>query len=161
MVKQAFKVLFIFVLPFGGCVADYRVVGGFEEFNEVFAGNLSHNSTTGRGAVTLQSQSSHLFCQGATYEDVSAIQIGCKGRNGKASVACTDGRRLIFDWRLETCGTGVGRGYDQTGAALSFEFLTKDESANKAVRQLMQGGTEKPALPVFEIGAEPIRKMAR
>lgn len=142
--------LLIALLIVGSCTAKYKVVGGFDDYNEVFVGDVDHNLLTGTGRIVAVGKNSSIRCEGdsmVTY--IPPLAIGCAGQRGKAPMRCSDGRRIDVDWIATSCTSGHGEGVDNRGATFKFVFGLNEESAQREFTKLAQTVSDKPELPVY------------
>lgn len=153
MSKNIFLICLVLIIS--SC-AKYKVVGKFNNFNEVFIGDIDHNLLAGRGAIEAVGQRSGIRCTGVSYVTYvplhSALGLGCSGQRGKAPMNCTDGRKLDVDWVATSCTTGEGRGVSSDGAQFTFAFGFDDDDAYERLDELEKINSGKKALPVYRPG---------
>ena len=138
------------LLVLSGCSVKYKVVGGFDDYNEVFIGNVDHNLLAGTGHIEATGQQSKMKCTGDSYVTyIPPASLGCAGQRGKAPMRCTDGRRLDVEWIATSCTTGHGEGKDQNGATFRFAFGLKEEEAQARLKELSAEVSSNPELPVY------------
>jgi hypothetical protein len=58
---------FCTLLVLFGCSVKYKVVGGFDDYNESFIGNVDHNLLAGTGHIEAIGQQSRIKCTGDSY----------------------------------------------------------------------------------------------
>jgi len=149
--------LLLIILPiiFSGC-ATYKVVGKFENYDEIFIGDIDHNLLAGKGAIEATAQKSGIKCTGVSYVTYvplhSALGFGCSGQRGKAPMNCSDGRTLDVDWVATSCTTGEGRGLSNDGAVFTFAFGFNDDEAHTRLDELTKITEGKKKLPIYRPG---------
>jgi S1-C subfamily serine protease len=133
------------------CTAKYKVVGCFDDYNEVFIGDVTSNLLTGTGHVVAVGKNSKMVCEGdsvVTY--IPRGSVGCAGQRGKVFMHCTNGSKFEVDWIARNCTTGYGEGVDKsTGVTFHFVFGLNEESAQQEFAKLSTSVSSKPELPVY------------
>ncbi|MBJ85584.1 MAG: hypothetical protein CMJ11_05155 [Pelagibacterales bacterium] len=130
--------------------AQYKVIGKFHKYDEVFIGDVNHNLLAGVGEIKAKGENSGIICSGSSYVTYKPLfAIGCAGQRGKAPLTCTDGRLLDLDWLATSCTTGEGIGRDQDGASFAFTFGLNEKDALIRLAELKNEVKGKPDLPVY------------
>jgi hypothetical protein len=128
-----FKVIaFLSVLFFlTGCVS-YKAVGKFENYNEVFVGNVNANLMTGGGKFDITAVNSNVNCNGvASPPDKIPFNLDCSGQEGNGNGSCSDGKMVNMRWYATSCTRGYGKGSTTDGINFNFAFgLTQEEAMN-------------------------------
>jgi hypothetical protein len=79
-----------------GCSLKYPVIGSFNNYNEVFKGQVDANLMTGTGYVEARGEVTGVKCTGfakITYiPPISYILPICEGQKGISTLKCDDGR---------------------------------------------------------------------
>jgi len=133
-----------------GCSVKYKMVGSFDDYNEVFIGDVDHNLLAGTGHIVAVGQQSKMTCAGDSYVTyIPPASLGCAGQRGKAPMRCSDGRRLDVEWIATSCTTGHGEGKDQNGATFRFAFGLKQTEAEARLKELAAEVSPNPELPVY------------
>ncbi len=139
--------IFIFIT---GCSVKYKVVGAFDDYNEVFVGNVDHNLLAGTGHIKAVGQKTKISCTGDSYVTyIPPFSLGCAGQRGKAPMRCSDGRRLDVEWVATSCTTGHGEGKDQNGATFRFFFGLDEAEAQSRLKELAVQVVSNAELPVY------------
>ena len=136
-------------LGLSGC-AQYKVVGAFDDFNEVFVGDVDANLLLGGGTIKARGEVTGMTCEGSARLTYIPWHGACHGQRGKASLTCSDGRTIEGDYRAESCTTGTGLGEDDRGNTFVFAFGLDEASARRFVKREMKHAEKKPALPGYE-----------
>ena len=132
------------------CSVKYKVVGSFDDYNEVFAGDVDANLLTGHGHIVAVGKNSKIKCEGESYVTyIPPLSLGCAGQRGKAPMRCSDGRRLDVDWVATSCTTGNGEGRDPKGAIFSFVFGLDEIAAERDFAKLSHEVSSNPDIPVY------------
>ncbi len=140
--------LTVFLLA--GCSAKYKAVGSFNDYNEVFVGEVDHNLLTGSAYIIAETKNSKIKCEGQSYvTHIPPFSLGCAGQRGKATLRCTDGRRLSIDWLAKSCTVGFGEGTDQNGATFRLIFGLDEDEAKAELAKLSTQVAKNPDLPVY------------
>lgn len=133
-----------------GCSVKYKAIGSFDDYNEVFIGDVDHNLLTGSAYIVAETKNSKIKCEGQSYVTyIPPFSLGCAGQRGKAPLRCTDGRRLTIDWVAKSCTTGIGEGTDQNGATFRLAFGLDEEVAKAELAKLSTQVAKNPDLPVY------------
>jgi S1-C subfamily serine protease len=137
-------------ITLAGCSVQYKAVGSFDDYNEVFVGHVDHNVLTGSAFIAAETKNSRIRCEGQSYVTyIPPLSLGCAGQRGEAPLRCTDGRVLTVEWVARSCTTGTGVGTDQNGATFRLAFGLNEEEASVELAKLsVQVGTH-PGLPVY------------
>ena len=143
------KTVLFLILFLNGCVS-YNVVGKFDNYDEVFLGDVDHNLLIGVGDIKAKAEKSGIICEGqssVTY--IPPFSLGCKGQRGIAPLLCSDGRTINVNWIATSCTTGYGTGNDQDNTTFSFTFGHPREEALKIISTLKKQVAGKQPLPVY------------
>jgi hypothetical protein len=114
-----------------GCTTSYPVVGSFDNYNEVFRGEVHANPAVGESFIEVKGKNSGVKCIGGSriiHVPASNRIVGlflipyCKGQKGYAHLECDDGREITATFTTETCTSGYGDGHDQRGGRFRFTF---------------------------------------
>jgi len=131
------------------------IVGNYESYNEVFAGNTVRNLQDDSEMVTLRLLNTGATCEGhlRAPDDGWPTEwpIGtrnCLNRLARGTLTCSDGRELVLDWRATQCQTAYGEGFDRDGGTLRFEVLDNRETAAEKAKILTAQLTPYPPLPL-------------
>jgi len=140
--------LLIFLLS--GCTQTYKVVGTFNDFNEVVLGTVVADLSTGGGTFSIKGKNSDLSCDGyASPPHIIPNLFSCTGQQGKGSAQCDDGRSVEFDWTAESCTWSHGTGKDSIGNNFYFTAGLDEKEANKYIKDQMIKVEDKPDLPAY------------
>ena len=135
---------------FAGCSVKYKAIGSFDDYNEVFIGDVDHNLLAGSAYIVAETKHSKIKCEGQSYVTyIPPFSLGCAGQRGKAPLRCTDGRKLTVDWIAKSCTTGIGEGIDQNGATFRLAFGLDEEVAKAELAKLSTDAKKNPDLPVY------------
>lgn len=138
------------VLVLTGCSVKYKAVGSFDDYNEVFVGDVDHNLLAGSAYIVAETKNSKIRCEGQSYVTyIPPLSLGCAGQRGEAPLRCTDGRNLTIQWVAKSCTTGVGEGTDQNGATFRLAFGLDEEKAKVELERLTTQAAKNPDLPVY------------
>lgn len=133
-----------------GCVS-YKAVGKFENYNEVFVGNVNANLMTGGGKFDITAVNSNINCSGvALPPDKRPLSgmIDCSGQEGNASGTCSDGRSLSMRYyAANSCIRGYGKGSTADGIGFQFAFGMSQEEALSILDTLANEVKDKSAYP--------------
>lgn len=157
------KILFLSLLCFfiTNCTVKYKVVGKYEEFNEVFIGTVNSDLMTGTAVIEVETVPSKMKCNGnsrITFIPASNYFIPgyCGGQKGVATLMCSLTGRVDATFTAKSCTKGYGTGYDKEGRLFAFTFGYKEEEARIEIDKLMAEVQDKPELPIYE--PEKVRK---
>ncbi len=127
------------------------VVGFFEEYNEVFKGQVDSNLKLGTGYIKGETQVTKTRCSGNSRITNRTTSNTCDGTRGIAELRCDDGRILQTDFVLSACTQGKGSGYDQKGNKFHFEFGMTEAEAQQYIQEQLKIASKKTDLPpVYE-----------
>ncbi len=88
----------------GGCSLKYPVVGSFNNYNEVFKGQVEANIMTGTGHIEAKGEVTGVKCIGfakTTYiPPISFILPVCEGQRGISTLKCDDGRIIEANYNI-------------------------------------------------------------
>lgn len=147
---KTMAMLSLFALLMSGCSVKYKAVGSFDDYNEVFVGDVDHNLLAGSAYIVAETKNSKIKCEGQSYVTyIPPFSLGCAGQRGKAPLRCTDGRKLTIDWVAKSCTTGFGEGTDQNGATFRLAFGLDEEAAKAELAKLSTQVEKNPDLPVY------------
>jgi len=137
-------------LSLAGCSVKYKAVGSFDDYNEVFVGDVDHNLLAGSAYIVAETKNSKIKCEGQSYvTHIPPLSLGCAGQRGKAPLRCTDGRRLTIDWVAKSCTVGFGEGTDQNGVTFRLAFGLDEAAAKEELEKLSTQVAKNPDLPVY------------
>jgi S1-C subfamily serine protease len=149
----------ILVLLFGllitGCTVKYKVVGKYEDFNEVFIGSVDSDLVTGTSFIEVETVPSKMKCTGSSrIVHIPAsnyiIPGNCAGQRGIAKLNCSITGPIEASFTAKSCLKGSGSGYDKEGRLFAFTFGMDDEEAQKELDILMREVKSKPELEIYE-----------
>lgn len=132
-----------------GC-AQYKVVGAFDDYNEIFVGDVQHNLLVGRAHIVAKGEVTGLVCEGDSHVTSINLSSNCRGQRGVAELSCSDGRKVKGDWEAESCTSGYGLGEDDRGNTFVFAFGASELAARYYVRRESEFAQRKPPLPGYE-----------
>lgn len=151
---KTYWILFISVilLTCNACTVKYPVVGSFEEYNEVFKGNVVADLSKGTAYIEVEGKVSNVRCYGnakVTYIPlISYFLPVCEGQSGIANLRCYDGRIFEATYTILSCGgTGYGSGFDQKGNRVTFTFGMAEAEAQEYIQKERKVASQKPELP--------------
>ena len=131
------------------------IVGNYESYNEVFAGNTVRNLQDDSEMVTLRLLNTGATCEGRLRApddgwptEWPIATRACLNRIARGTLACSDGRELVLDWRATQCQTAYGEGFDRDGGTLRFEVLDNAETAASKAELLTAQLAPYPPLPL-------------
>jgi len=156
------KFLYIFFLGIilSNCTVQYKVVGRYEEFKEVFIGTVDSNLLTGTSFIKVETKPSKMKCQGNSrithIPAISFVLPVCTGQKGIATLMCSITGRVDAQFEAKSCTSGFGTGYDKNGRMFAFTFGLNEEQAKIEIDRLMSEVRDKPNLPIYE--PEKVRK---
>lgn len=133
----------------GGC-AQYKVVGAFDDYNEIFVGDVQHNLLVGHAHIVAKGEVTGLTCEGDSYVTSINFSPACRGQRGEANLTCGDGRKVRGEWEAQSCTVGYGLGEDDRGNTFVFAFGASELEAKRYVRQESKFAEERPPLPGYE-----------
>jgi S1-C subfamily serine protease len=150
MTKTKVACLLAATLLLSACSIKYKAVGSFDNYNEVFVGEVDHNLLSGSAYITAETKNSKIRCEGQSYVTyMPPFALGCAGQRGKAPLQCSDDRKITIDWIAHSCTTGSGQGKDQNGATFRLAFGLDEAEALAALDKLSVSVDKKPKLPVY------------
>lgn len=150
MIHKKLAVVIAAISLLCSCSIKYKVVGSFDDYNEVIVGDIDHNLLAGHSRIVAVGKNSKIRCEGDSYVTyIPPLSFGCAGQRGKAPMRCSDGRRLDVDWVATSCTTGRGDGRDQKGAMFQFVFGLDEATAEREFSKLSQEVSGKPDIPVY------------
>ena len=137
-------------LSLAGCSVKYKAVGSFDDYNEVFIGEVVGDPMSGTGYIVAEAQNSKIKCEGQSHTTyIPPHSLGCAGQRGSASMRCTDGRKLTVKYVFQACSKGFGEGTDQNGATFRLAFGLDEETARAELAKLSAQVAKNPELPVY------------
>lgn len=137
-------------LSSAGCSVKYKAVGSFDDYNEVFIGDVVGDPMSGTGYIVAETQNSKIKCEGQSHLTyVPPLSLGCAGQRGSATMSCTDGRRLTVTYVFQACSKGFGEGIDQNGATFRLAFGLDEAAAKVELAKLSAQVAKNPDLPVY------------
>jgi len=146
------------VLFVASCTAKYPVVGSFDDYNEVFLGEVNADLMSGTSVIKVKGKNTGIQCSGGsrvTYIPASNYIAGafmvpyCAGQRGIARLRCDDGRQIDADWTADSCTSGYGAGEDQHGARFQFAFGMSEDAARNRFESESLVASKKPEFPVY------------
>lgn len=134
-----------------GCAVTHKTVGSFDDYDEVFVGDVVSNLMNGTGVIEAEIKKSKIKCSGTSRTTfVPPFSINCSGQRGDAKLRCADGRVLTVDWQTKSCAVGVGEGRDQNGATFRFVFGLDEKTALDELEKQKTLVATKPEFPVYK-----------
>lgn len=145
------KIFLLFLsISLSACSVKLKTVGSFEDYDELFIGEVIHNPIAGGAKIEVETIKSKVKCQGFGYGTGSGgNSLGCAGQKGRADLTCTDGRKVVVDYIATSCSRGYGSGSDQNGAKFNVIFGLEEEAAKSELAKLAGNIGKKPDLPVY------------
>ncbi len=143
------------------CTVKYPVVGYFNDFNEVFLGDVNHDLNRGTAFIEVKAENSGIRCAGdsrVNYIPASNYVAGallipyCEGQKGTAMLTCDDGRVIRANWTADSCTAGYGYGSDQNGARFEFAFGLPKDQALARFNASKEEAKKKPTFPIYGPG---------
>lgn len=147
MVKRVMLLLFVGVMV-GGC-SSFKVVGQFDDYDEVLVGEISAEHLGGKASVRLKAAKSGFTCNGNTRPTYMPASLACANQEGAGTLVCSDGRRLAIKYFTKTCTSGWGYGQDQRGARFSFVFGYDENEAQAELTRVTAQNASAPSLPAY------------
>lgn len=132
-----------------GCTAHVKTVGSFDNFNEIFVGDIAHNVLVGGSTITAETKNSDIRCTGRGWGVSQPNAFSCEGALGKAYLECSDGRIVNIDYVTTKCSAGYGHGSDQHGNRFRMVFGLDEEEARAELEKKRVKVAAKPDLPVY------------
>lgn len=132
-----------------GCSVRYKAVGMFDDYNEVFIGDVTGDPMTGTGYIIGEAKISKIKCEGRSRLTHKPSSMGCAGQRGTALLQCTDGREVTVNYIFQECSKGYGDGKDQNGTMFRLVFGMNEEEAKLELAKLSHQAALKPDLPVY------------
>ena len=147
MIKR-FVIILIFPV-IAGCSQKLHIAGSFQDFNEVFSGDMVHNTLEGGGgSVNITGRNTKFSCNGfAKPPHIIPNVFSCAGQKGLAEATCTDGRILKLDWTASSCNDGYANGTDQDMNRVNLFFSTDKTYINEKFSLFENETLSKPRLP--------------
>lgn len=140
-------IITIVLMLLTGCVS-YKAVGKFENYNEVFVGNINANLMTGGGKFEITAVNSNVSCNGvASPPDKIPFNLDCSGQEGNGNGTCSDGKMVNMRWYATSCTRGYGRGATADGINFNFAFGLSQEEAMTTLDKLADDAKEKASYP--------------
>lgn len=144
-----FCLLFGF-LAISGCVIESKALVKFDDYNEVFVGQVKHNIATGGAIFNTEAVNTKVTCNGvADKPDYLPFSLGCAGQSGSGEATCSDGRTAKFRWEATSCKSGFGKGFTQDGIKFQLAFGLTDELARDELNKILSESKEKADFPVY------------
>ncbi|HAX19572.1 MAG TPA: hypothetical protein DCY64_04730 [Hydrogenophaga sp.] len=145
----------IFVLllsvALSACSVKLKTVGSFEDYDELFVGDVVHNPIAGGSEIQVETLRSKVRCHGYGYgTGQGGGSFGCAGQRGRADLTCTDGRKVVVDYVATACSRGYGSGVDQNGAKFNVVFGLEEDAARSELAKIAIDSNAKPSLPVYK-----------
>ncbi len=140
----------IAVVAISGCTITYKAVGRFDDYNEVFIGDVQHTIFKGGASFSVESKNSNIRCEGTAFPPYYyPSMIGCAGQRGRGNVRCSDGRRMNIEWVAKSCAQGYGEGSDKDGVTFRFVFGLDESKAQQELDRMSKEVVAKPKLPTY------------
>jgi S1-C subfamily serine protease len=140
----------IFLSLLSGCSVTHKTVGSFDDYNEVFVGDVVSNLANGTGVIEAEIKNSKIRCTGTSRTTYAPpFSFNCAGQRGEARMTCTDGRVMTVDWQTKSCAVGFGEGRDQNGATFRFVFGLDEKTAMDELVRQKSLVAKKPDLPIY------------
>jgi hypothetical protein len=130
-----------------------KVVGNYENYNELFVGDIGRSLRDGVELVRLDMRNSGATCTGAMrhaddWPNELPDPLGvCLSRIANGAVKCTDGRELTLSWRATECRTAHGSGFDRDGGTVTFIIGLDDRKTEAQAAMLANQLSPYPPLP--------------
>lgn len=145
--KIAISILFISACFFlQGCFT-YPVVGCFDQYNEVFKGEVHHNALNGTAKIEAQFIKSKTKGRGNSWVTYYPPSMGVEGQRGNVLLTFDDGRIAKGEWVAMSRTTGVGSGTDQNGNTFTFTFGMSEDEAEQYITKTKTTIADRPELP--------------
>lgn len=130
-----------------GCTAN--VVGKYDDYNEIFTGNIDLDMAGG-GYIEVISEPSKIKCKGygqLTYVPLSSHFTGmCKGQRGIAELTCSDGRNVSGEWVCKKFVEIEGSAITDANENITFYIEKSDKKAQAKKELYIQETKDKPPL---------------
>ena len=137
-------------LLFSGCTTiEYKMVGKFDDHNELILGDLVHDLSVGIAQISATMQNTGIRCHGESRVTYYPSSFGCAGQRGTAELKCEDGRSANANWTAESCTSGYGTGSDSDGIGFSFTFGLSESQAKAALEKMRPSVAQKPDPPIY------------
>lgn len=138
-----------------GIVSGIPVVGHYESFNEVIVGRVNRNLSDDSEELAVRLVNSDVTCNGKLFPPDDGWPVewpialrNCLNRIARGTLACSDGRELVLDWRATDCRVAYGSGFDENGGVLQFSVDDDEEVAETRYMNLMAQLEPYPPLPL-------------
>jgi S1-C subfamily serine protease len=147
---------YVLILLASGCASPmvrFPFVAKFDNYNEVLVGEVIADRRTGREAISARAERTGFECTGVgqvLHMPPQALIGICQGQSGSVDLTCTDRRSIKGTWKAVACGRGVGHGYDQDGARLTFAYGMSEELASTYINQAKAEVAGNPVLPAYQ-----------
>ena len=142
--------LFAIILS-SGCstIFEYKMVGKFNDHNELIIGDLIHDASVGIAQISATMQNTGIRCHGSSRVTYVPLSFGCAGQRGTAVLNCDDGRTANANWTANGCQSGYGTGSDSDGIGFSFTFGLTEGQAKAALEKMRPTVARKPDPPIY------------
>lgn len=144
-------IVFFMSILTSGCIANFKAVGYFEEYNEIFVGDVTANLFSGGGNFKLIAKNSGIKCEGSSVVTEIPNKLTCAGQKGEIFGTCSDGRIFRGEYRLATCTIGYGIGTDEFGHVFKFRFGFTEEEVKNEIDRIAKFSGGKPDLPSYTV----------
>lgn len=131
------------------CSVKYHLVGTFDNYNQVFIGNIDSNLLAGTAHIVVSAKDTGVTCEGDSHITYVPPSLGCAGERGVARLFCSDGRIVDSHFVTTSCTSGYGQGVDNNGAVFHFVFGLNNEDAQRELAKLKQSVSNNPKMPVY------------
>lgn len=130
---------------------NYKMVGKFDDYNELIIGDLEHDLAAGVAQITAWTENSGITCRGSSRVTYVPPNSGfsCAGQRGDARLTCDDGRVAVAEWEAQSCTEGYGVGTTDDGGTFMFAFGLSEQEAKLALDILRPEVASKPDIPVY------------
>ncbi len=142
--------IFLIAILLSACTVRYKMVGKFDNYNELIQGDLVHDLLAGVAQISAETEKTGIKCDGSsrvTY--VPPFSMGCNGQKGIARLRCDDGRMANAEWTATSCATGFGYGQTTDGNGFQFTFGLTAEEAISRLAEMTPEVAHKPDLPAY------------
>jgi hypothetical protein len=148
-----FCFLLMVITAITGCtIKNYKVIGYFENYNEIFVGEVNFDLIASRGNFTVEGKVSNIKCEGEiTLVHIPQVSLfSGEGWSGTIFGTCSDKRTLEGSYITTSRGRGFGQGFDNIGNKLTFRFGLSEREVETEIKNLLQMLKDKPPLPQYQ-----------
>ncbi|NIO10947.1 MAG: hypothetical protein GTO40_24240 [Deltaproteobacteria bacterium] len=122
--------LLICGMSVAGCVVKYSVVGKYVSVPQTFRGTLTARANPEEGFMEVAREDDDVKCVGRTM-----VSLAPPGKQGRLSLVCEDGTRILTSYRVIAWGKGYGSGTDQQGRRFLFTFGMEDRESARYLEE--------------------------